>query len=241
MERSSKRAKKDEAEPESYHAPKIPRTMVEKESAKRLIVILEGAGLETVKVGKSFQLLSQADHMNILRKNNRDGVNCRPDITHQSLLMLLDSPLNKAGRLQVYIHTAKNVLIEVNPQTRIPRVYSRFAGLMVQLLHTMSVSAKGSGGTKLMKVIKNPVTDHLPTGCLKIATTFQSKTIMRLNKYIPTLQADRSIAFLVGAIAHGQVDTSYCDEEIACSEYAMSAAGVCSKLTSACEETWGIL
>lgn len=44
--------------------------------------------------------------------------------------MLLDSPLNRAGLLQVYIHTEKNVLIEVNPQTRIPRTYSRFAGLM---------------------------------------------------------------------------------------------------------------
>ena len=51
----------------------------------------------------------------------------------QCLLMLLDSPLNKAGKLQVYIHTAKNVLIEINPQTRIPRVYNRFAGLMGKL------------------------------------------------------------------------------------------------------------
>lgn len=54
----------------------------------------------------------------------------RPDITHQSLLMLFDSPLNRAGLLQVYIHTNKNVLIEVNPQTRIPRTFKRFGGLM---------------------------------------------------------------------------------------------------------------
>ena len=47
--------------------------------------------------------------------------------------MLLDSPLNRAGLLQVYIHTDKNVLIEVNPQTRIPRTYKRFAGLMGRL------------------------------------------------------------------------------------------------------------
>jgi rRNA pseudouridine-1189 N-methylase Emg1 (Nep1/Mra1 family) len=44
--------------------------------------------------------------------------------------MLLDSPLNKAGMLQIYIHTAKNVLIEVHPQCRIPRIYRRFCGLM---------------------------------------------------------------------------------------------------------------
>ena len=48
----------------------------------------------------------------------------------QCLLTLLDSPLNKAGKLQVYIHTAKGVLIEVNPSVRIPRTFKRFGGLM---------------------------------------------------------------------------------------------------------------
>lgn len=68
-----------------------------------------------------------------MKKNNRDIAVCRPDITHQCLLMLLDSPLNRAGLLQVYIHTCNNVLIEVNPQTRIPRTFKRFAGLMGEL------------------------------------------------------------------------------------------------------------
>lgn len=44
--------------------------------------------------------------------------------------MLMDSPLNRAGLLQVYIRTEKNVLIEINPQTRIPRTFKRFAGMM---------------------------------------------------------------------------------------------------------------
>ena len=45
-------------------------------------------------------------------------------------MMLLDSPLNRAGLLQVYIHTERNVLIEVHPQLRIPRTFDRFCGLM---------------------------------------------------------------------------------------------------------------
>ena len=45
-------------------------------------------------------------------------------------MTLLDSPLNKAGLLQIYIHTAKGVLIEVNPHVRIPRTFKRFSGLM---------------------------------------------------------------------------------------------------------------
>ena len=47
------------------------------------------------------------EHAGILRKLNRDFSTARPDITHQSLLMLLDSPLNRAGLLQVFIRTGK--------------------------------------------------------------------------------------------------------------------------------------
>jgi len=86
------------------------------------------AHLETVKWGKGFGILNVDDHSTVLKRSGRDFSTARPDILHQSLLMLLDSPLNRAGFLQVYIHTANNVLIEVNPQTRIPRTFPRFAG-----------------------------------------------------------------------------------------------------------------
>lgn len=241
MSGKAQKARAADAEPESYRAPKLPRTTTEKDAATRLVVVLEGASLESVKVGNRFELLNSTDHGNILRKNGRDGINLRPDITHQCLLMLLDSPLNKAGKLQIFIHTAKNVLIEVNPQTRIPRVYSRFCGLMVQLLRNLSVSAKGKGGAKLLKVIKNPITDHLPTGAPKIATSYGAVKTVRLREWLPTQVPSGPVTVIVGAIAHGVVDTSYADKKIGVSEYAMSAAGVCGKLTDACEEMWGIL
>jgi hypothetical protein len=109
---------------------------------RRLFVVLEQACLEAYKVsstGKSrngregeakYTLLNCDDHQGILAKTGRDIADARPDITHQCLLTLLDSPLNKAGRLQVYIHTAKGTLIEVNPHVRIPRTFKRFSGLM---------------------------------------------------------------------------------------------------------------
>ncbi|EGD82409.1 C2f protein [Salpingoeca rosetta] len=226
-------------EEESYRPPKLPKTLHEKDSAKRLVVVLEGASLESVKVGKSYQLLNSSDHASIIRKQNRDSKNIRPDITHQCLLMLLDSPLNKAGLLQVYIHTARNVLIEVHPQTRIPRVFSRFCGLMVQLLHDLSISAKGSP-LKLLKVIKNPITDHLPTGCHKICTSYSSKKLVRLRKFAEERAPDKPICFIVGAVAHGAVEPEWADDAVAVSGYAMSAAGVCAKLTDAFEEVWGV-
>lgn len=90
--------------------------------------------LTSLQVGNSYELLNCDDHANILKKNNREPGSSRPDITHQCLLMLMDSPLNRAGLLQVYISTEKNALIEINPQTRIPRTFKRFAGLMGKYL-----------------------------------------------------------------------------------------------------------
>lgn len=48
------------------------------------------------------------------------------------------------------------------------------------------------------------------------------------------------LAVVIGAFAHGEIDTPYCDEEIAVSQYSMSAAGVCAKFTDACEDLWGV-
>lgn len=54
----------------------------------------------------------------------------------QALLMVLDSPLNKAGKLKaVYVRTEKGALIEIKPNVRIPRTFKRFAGIMCKLFH----------------------------------------------------------------------------------------------------------
>ncbi|XP_053951812.1 ribosomal RNA small subunit methyltransferase NEP1 [Anastrepha ludens] len=216
---------------------------------KRLIIVLEGAQLETVKVGRVFELLNCDDHQNILRKNNRDPGKCRPDITHQCLLMLFDSPLNRAGLLQVYVRTEKNVLIEINPQTRIPRTFKRFAGLMVQLLHKFSVRANDTSAM-LMKVIKNPITDHLPVGCKKYAMSFSGKLVANCRDLVPKVQkngentdelAEEPLVLIVGAFAHGVLNPDYSEGLFSISNYPLSAAIACSKLCSAFEEVWGVV
>jgi rRNA pseudouridine-1189 N-methylase Emg1 (Nep1/Mra1 family) len=93
-------------------------------------VILEQCSLETVKTRGGYELLNCDDHIGICKKHGRDPSEHRPDIVHQVLLALMDSPLNKAGHLHVLMLTKKNVLIEINPHTRIPRTFKRFCGLM---------------------------------------------------------------------------------------------------------------
>lgn len=168
--------------------PQLAKTAFDKEHKRRVIVVLDCATLEIVKVGKGrdsqYHLLNSDDHQNILRKNKLNLADHRPDITHQCLLTLLDSPLNKAGMLQVFIRTKKNVLIEINPQIRIPRTFVRFAGLMVQLLHKLSIKAVGSE-EKLMNVIRNPITDHLPIKCRRIALSGDAP-VVKMSDYVRT-------------------------------------------------------
>jgi len=213
-------------------------TKVAKKEEKRLIIVLENANLESCKVGKEFGLLNIDDHKGLLSRNGRDFSTARPDITHQCLLMLFDSPLNRAGLLQVYVRTANNVLIEINPATRIPRTFKRFAGLMVQLLHKYSITASDSS-LKLMKVIKNPITDHLPAGCRKILMSYSADGIKRPSQLVP--ESEEPICIVVGAIAKGAIETDYTEENVSISNYPLSGAAVCSKLCDAFEQAWGVL
>lgn len=75
-------------------APKAPKTNADKDSTRRLIVVLEQACLETYKHsapagqrgGKGddkYSLLNCDDHQGVLAKMGRDIAHARPDITHQ--------------------------------------------------------------------------------------------------------------------------------------------------------------
>ncbi|KAH9041822.1 Nep1-domain-containing protein [Lactarius hengduanensis] len=236
--------------PVQAHVPRGPAAL---NGRRRLFVVLEQACLEAYKVsstGKSrngregeakYTLLNCDDHQGILAKTGRDIADARPDITHQCLLTLLDSPLNKAGRLQVYIHTAKGTLIEVNPHVRIPRTFKRFSGLMVQLLHKLSIRGV-NGPEKLLKVIKNPITDHLPVNTYKLTLSGDSQTV-RLSRYLPTLPETHHIAVFVGAMARGRDDFAdhVVDEKIGISDYPLSASVACGKFCCALEELWDIV
>ncbi|XVF56272.1 hypothetical protein PTKIN_Ptkin06aG0105600 [Pterospermum kingtungense] len=206
-----------------------------------LVFVLEKASLEVAKVGKSYQLLNSDDHANFLRKNNKNPADYRPDIAHQALLAILDSPVNKAGRLQaVYVRTEKGVLFEVKPHVRIPRTYKRFSGIMLQLLQKLSITAVGKR-EKLLRVIKNPVTKYFPVNSRKIGFSYSSEKLVKMSKYVDAIGDDVNLVFVVGAMAHGKIETEYTDDFIAISGYPLSAAMCIARVTEALADKWNIL
>ncbi|XP_076950816.1 uncharacterized protein LOC143623898 [Bidens hawaiensis] len=206
-----------------------------------VIFILEKASLEVAKVGKSYQLLNSEDHANFLKKNNRNPAEYRPDISHQAILNILDSPLNKAGKLRaLYVRTEKGVLIEIKPHVRIPRTFKRFAGIMLQLLQKLSISAVGKR-EKLLRVIKNPVTQYLPVNSLKIGFSHSSEKLVDMHDYVTSVDKDATLVFVVGAMAHGKIECDYIEDFISISGYPLSAAYCITRITNALERKHGIV
>jgi len=222
-----------------------------KSSSKQqpIILLLDQATLETVKNKRGvFELLNCDDHREICkRKLHKDPNVYRPDILHQELLALQDSPLNKAGLLKIYVATQKNVLIDLHPATRIPRTYKRFAGLMVQLLHKMKIKA-GQDHTTLLKVIKNPFSQYLPAGTRCFGMSCQGTLYSPLSLATSLVPADYTTApptcFVVGAMSTGHVqleDHPYMEKMISVSEYPLSGAAALSRIMAGIEHHWGIV
>jgi len=217
-----------------------------------VIVLLDQASLETVKNRRGlFELLNCDDHRELCKKKlHKDPNTFRPDILHQEILALLDSPLNKAGLLRIYISTAKKVLIEVNPQIRAPRTYKRFAGLMVQLLHKMKIKA-GNDSTTLLQVIKNPLSSHLPPGtrCFGFSCEGTLYSPIALAKSVVSAEPDTSgktppTCFVLGAMSSGHItidDHPYIEEMISISSYPLSGAAALSRLCGGIEHHWGVV
>ncbi|KAG5482591.1 hypothetical protein CUR178_05734 [Leishmania enriettii] len=141
---------------------RLPRSTEEKERWKRVIVILEHCPLQTIRTDSGFELLSDR-HRAYHARHNQDPADWRPDVVHQCLLHLQDSALNRAGMLEVFLRTKKQVCIAVDPRLRVPRNVRLFEKMMVSLLFKLKVRAC-TGYLSLLRVVGNPITDHIPAG-----------------------------------------------------------------------------
>lgn len=73
----------------------------------------------------------------------------RPDIVQYFLLNVLESPAGMDGLVEVYVHTYDGKMFYVEPETRIPRSYARFVGIMSQVL-------RGEDTPRIHPLDKNP-------------------------------------------------------------------------------------
>ena len=115
----------------------------------------------------------------------------RPDILHHCLLLLLDSPLR--NNFEVYVHTINGMIIRISSDTRLPRNYNRFVGLMETLLKEGTIK---SGNKNLIEILD-----------LNLSKLVKGKKVVLLSekgeKFSPEVIVDE-VAICIGAFAHGE-------------------------------------
>lgn len=112
---------------------------------------------------------------------------------------------------------------------------------MVQLLHRLSIRSTTSQ-EKLLRVIQNPITDHLPPNCRKVTLSFDAP-LVRVRDWVESVGPKESVCVFVGAMAKGTDNFAdeFVDEKISISNYSLSASVACSKFCHAAEDAWNIL
>ncbi|XP_057737619.1 uncharacterized protein LOC130954854 [Arachis stenosperma] len=204
----------------------IPVSPCYPDSKGGVYFVLEKASLVAAYVGKRYQILNPDEHANFLRRKNKNPYDYRPDIVHEALLQIMGSRLCMAGRLRgVFIRTDEGILIRVEPNTQIPKTLGSFCNMMAELLQKFSIKSKGKRG-KLLRLIENPVTQHLPVNSRKIGLSVSSPKAVQINDYLAAANQDENLVFVVGAMAHGKIDAEYVDDFISVSALPLSA-GTC--------------
>jgi rRNA small subunit pseudouridine methyltransferase Nep1 len=178
-----------------------------------------------------FLLLDRSYHhaaMKTLKDSEKRG---RPDIAHFALLEALGSPLNKERLLQVYVHTFSDYVITIAPETRLPRNYNRFIGLMEQLFEFRKIPPTGQ---HLLTVKKQNMSQLLLTVKPTYVIAFSRKGAMcTLEHAVSKLSNKEKPVALMGGFPHGhflEKTSGLADETVAIDPEMLETWTVTSRL-----------
>ncbi len=120
----------------------------------------------------------------------------RPDIAHFVLLNAQESILNHEGLLKVYLHTRNNDVIKIAPETRLPKAYHRFVGLIEHVFQNKYVPDKEKPLLVLEKMSLQAVAKECGG---KIIVLSEKGRKINLREY----EIPRDVTFIVGGFSSG--------------------------------------
>lgn len=186
---------------------------------KRLNIIIAEAAIETIPpklidhpeiqrnskrrgIDPNRMLLDISYHYKAMKKLDYRWKRGRPDITHITLLNILGSPANRMGYIQTYVHTIGNKTIKINPNTRLPRNYQRFVGLIEQLFRYKWVPPRSK--ETLLRIenwnLKALLEKIKPSKTIMLTSKGKKSTPKKLIKEILN---ETSVAIIIGGFPHG--------------------------------------
>lgn len=148
-------------------------------------------------------ILDSSYHHKAMLKIQDSRKRGRPDILHFCLLNLLGSPLvrTQSESMKIYVHTINNQILEINPETRLPKNFNRFIGLMEQVFDKRVIRSKEK---ILIEILKNRTIEDLIADIpRKNRLVFSSKgSQINLPNYFKDYSKEE-LVLVIGAFPHG--------------------------------------
>nr|MDO8080772.1 16S rRNA methyltransferase [Candidatus Freyarchaeota archaeon] len=182
-----------------------------------LTLILAESSLETIppKIGrygltktpskkgeeKNKTILDISLHSRIVQNLPNREKRGRPDIIHLSLLAALGTPLNKYGFLQIFVHTIQDMVIRIASETRLPKNYNRFIGLMEQLYDLGKVPPEGPPLLTLEKMTLETLIKNLKPSETLLFT--EKGTLLKLKPVMNECAKQENPLIIIGGFPHG--------------------------------------
>jgi|Deesub1362A_J573_1020465.scaffolds.fasta_scaffold00192_47 rRNA small subunit pseudouridine methyltransferase Nep1 len=178
-------------------------------------------------------LLDSSRHHRAMRYLENREKRGRPDVIHSTLLLLLDSLASRNNFLEVYIHTLQDLMIYVNPITRLPRNYNRFVGLMEDLLCKKEIVSED---TTLLKLLNCSVEDILSDPVIVMTSTGYG-TIKDMQRiFRKNIENNVKTWVIIGGFPHGEFKRDFHGFPISLGSTSLSALYTASKVLCVFEE-----
>ena len=181
-------------------------------------------------------LLDNSWHFGAMKGLDNEIKRGRPDIIHLTLLSLCTTPVFYENKIKVFVHTVNNEVISINNNTRLPKSYHRFQGLMEKLFHTKKIEfedeilmeMKNSSLSQLISKIK-------PTQIIGLTTQGQKISLDKLVE-----QIEENSCIILGGFQKGHFSNEtqkIIDKSFSINDFSLEAHLVASRLAYEYEKT----
>jgi rRNA small subunit pseudouridine methyltransferase Nep1 len=188
------------------------------------------------KKNSSNTLLDNSWHFGAMKGLDNEIKRGRPDIIHLTLLSLCTTPVFYKNKIKVFVHTVNDEVISINNNTRLPKSYHRFQGLMEKLFLTKKIESED----EILMEMKNSSLSQLvskikPTRIIGLTTQGQKISLDKMAK-----QIEENSCIILGGFQKGHFSNEtekIIEESFSINDSPLEAHLVASRLAYEYEKT----
>ena len=188
------------------------------------------------KKNSSNTLLDNSWHFGAMKGLDNEIKRGRPDIIHLTLLSLCTTPVFYKNKIKVFVHTVNDEVISINNNTRLPKSYHRFQGLMEKLFLTKKIESED----EILMEMKNSSLSQLvskikPTRIIGLTTQGQKISLDKLVE-----QIEENSCIILGGFQKGHFSNEtekIIEESFSINDSSLEAHLVASRLAYEYEKT----